>query len=206
MYMFYQLLMGLKFMHSAGIVHRDLKPANVLINADCTLKNGFLVYVICDFGLARSVTEEIDAGDTSVFEDKVMSEENDSNLMGLSKKKRQALQKKELTRHVVTRWYRAPEVILLQQTRKNIAAVDMWSAGCIFYELLQMSHKCCPEVEKRGPLFPGDSSFPLSPYRLDKEETNRSSSNNQNYASRYDQLRGIIYIFIHLFNIHKKKN
>ncbi|ETN97548.1 hypothetical protein RFI_39981, partial [Reticulomyxa filosa] len=101
----------------------------------------------------------------------------------------------ELTRHVVTRWYRAPEVILLQQTRKHIAAVDMWSAGCIFYELLQMSHKCCPDLEKRGPLFPGDSSFPLSPYRFEKEEQLRNNKNfGENYASRYDQLRVIFAI------------
>jgi len=74
----------------------------------------------------------------------------------------------------------------------------MWSAGCIFYELLQMSHKCCPDFEKRGPLFPGDSSFPLSPYRSEKEEqpVNRSNKNfGENVSSRYDQLR-VIFTFI----------
>jgi serine/threonine protein kinase len=43
----YQLLRGLKFMHSAGILHRDLKPRNLLVNSNCDLK-------ICDFGLARA--------------------------------------------------------------------------------------------------------------------------------------------------------
>ncbi|KAK7291375.1 hypothetical protein RIF29_06458 [Crotalaria pallida] len=42
----YQLLRGLKFIHSANVFHRDLKPKNILANADCKLK-------ICDFGLAR---------------------------------------------------------------------------------------------------------------------------------------------------------
>ncbi|KAJ3126871.1 Mitogen-activated protein kinase [Physocladia obscura] len=48
-YFVYQILRGLKWMHSADIVHRDLKPGNLLVNADCELK-------ICDFGLARSVS------------------------------------------------------------------------------------------------------------------------------------------------------
>ena len=39
----YQLLLGVKFMHTASIVHRDLKPENLLINEDCLLR-------ICDFG------------------------------------------------------------------------------------------------------------------------------------------------------------
>ncbi|XP_073226182.1 mitogen-activated protein kinase 9 isoform X4 [Cicer arietinum] len=42
----YQLLRGLKFIHTANVFHRDLKPKNILANADCKLK-------ICDFGLAR---------------------------------------------------------------------------------------------------------------------------------------------------------
>ncbi len=55
-YFLYQLLRGLKFIHSANVVHRDLvsisfflnfkKPRNILINKNCDLK-------ICDFGLAR---------------------------------------------------------------------------------------------------------------------------------------------------------
>jgi len=49
-YMIYQILLGLKYMHSAKIAHRDLKPANILVNEDCSLK-------ICDFGLARGTLE-----------------------------------------------------------------------------------------------------------------------------------------------------
>jgi len=43
----YQILRGLKYVHSAGIVHRDLKPRNLLVNSNCDLK-------ICDFGLSRA--------------------------------------------------------------------------------------------------------------------------------------------------------
>lgn len=45
-YFLYQILRGLKYIHSAGVVHRDLKPSNILVNENCDLK-------ICDFGLAR---------------------------------------------------------------------------------------------------------------------------------------------------------
>jgi mitogen-activated protein kinase 1/3/mitogen-activated protein kinase 6 len=42
----YQILRGMKFVHSAKVIHRDLKPRNLQINRNCDLK-------ICDFGLAR---------------------------------------------------------------------------------------------------------------------------------------------------------
>uniref|UniRef100_A0A4W3GXA2 Stress-activated protein kinase JNK n=1 Tax=Callorhinchus milii TaxID=7868 RepID=A0A4W3GXA2_CALMI len=46
-YLLYQMLCGIKHLHSAGIIHRDLKPSNIVVKADCTLK-------ILDFGLART--------------------------------------------------------------------------------------------------------------------------------------------------------
>ena len=38
----YQILRGLKYLHSAGVIHRDLKPSNIAINEDCYVKVGFL--------------------------------------------------------------------------------------------------------------------------------------------------------------------
>ncbi|TNN68386.1 Mitogen-activated protein kinase 6 [Liparis tanakae] len=43
----YQLLRGLKYIHSANVLHRDLKPANLFVNTED------LVVKIGDFGLAR---------------------------------------------------------------------------------------------------------------------------------------------------------
>ena len=100
-YFVYQLLRGLKYVHSAGVLHRDLKPSNLLLNANCDLK-------ICDFGLARANAE------TDAF----------------------------MTEYVVTRWYRARELLL--SCAEYTTAIDVWSVGCIFAELLG-----------RKPLFPG---------------------------------------------------
>jgi len=95
-YFAYQLLRGLKYLHSAGVIHRDLKPSNLLVNKNCDLK-------ICDFGLARGFQTE---------------EEEQNNL----------------TDYVVTRWYRAPEVVLMasEYSRK----IDVWSVGCILAEMI----------------------------------------------------------------------
>ncbi|GAV02644.1 hypothetical protein RvY_13183 [Ramazzottius varieornatus] len=52
-YFLYQILRGLKYIHSANVLHRDLKPSNLLLNTNCDLK-------ICDFGLARVADPEHD--------------------------------------------------------------------------------------------------------------------------------------------------
>jgi mitogen-activated protein kinase 15 len=47
-YVMYQVLKGIKYMHSGELIHRDLKPSNILLDSDCLAK-------LADFGLARSV-------------------------------------------------------------------------------------------------------------------------------------------------------
>jgi len=93
-YFIYQILRGLKAIHSASVLHRDLKPNNLLVNKNCDLK-------ICDFGLARGVDGSVSAA---------------------------------LTEYVVTRWYRAPE--LLVENAQYDMAIDIWSVGCILAECL----------------------------------------------------------------------
>jgi len=64
-YFIYQILRGLKYIHSAHVIHRDLKPSNILVNANCDLK-------ICDFGLARGFhpnNEEREDENCEMFED-----------------------------------------------------------------------------------------------------------------------------------------
>jgi mitogen-activated protein kinase 1/3 len=47
-----------------------------------------------------------------------------------------------MTEYVVTRWYRAPELLL--NCSEYTAAIDIWSVGCILGEIVT-----------RQPLFPG---------------------------------------------------
>lgn len=54
---------------------------------------------------------------------------------------------KTLTKHVVTRWYRAPEVILMSEYYSY--GVDIWSLGCIFAELLNMMKDNVPDHRDR---------------------------------------------------------
>lgn len=72
----YQLVCGVKYIHSANVIHRDLKPGNLLVNSMGQLK-------ICDFGLARGVAS---------------SDYSTSQM--------------QITKYVVTRWYRAPELFM----------------------------------------------------------------------------------------------
>jgi mitogen-activated protein kinase 1/3 len=158
----YNMMLGLKYIHAAGIYHRDLKPANILVNQDCSVK-------ICDFGLARAVGRDVGA-----LPEVEGEEENDGPHGNQGKMKRQ------LTGHVVTRWYRAPELILLQSHYTE--AIDVWSLGCIAAELFGMVQENCANPSDRGPLFPGSSCFPLSPDHKrsgDRKDINTTRNRDQ---------------------------
>lgn len=91
-YMTYQILLGVKYIHSAGIAHRDIKPANILVNEDCSIR-------ICDFGLARGLTENFETP-VPVFNFLPEDSEDEEKY---KRKKERAYKSRELTRHVVTR-------------------------------------------------------------------------------------------------------
>ncbi|RHY34702.1 hypothetical protein DYB32_000734, partial [Aphanomyces invadans] len=146
------LLKALKYMHSAAIVHRDLKPANVLLNLSP------VAIKICDYGLARTLTNSQLSHPSTKRKRGSSSPTMPPAAASTSKGKKI---QRQLTEHVVTRWYRAPEIIFRDHDYST--GIDVWSVGCIFAELLSMQKSSVPSHYAREPLFPGVSCFPLSP-------------------------------------------
>lgn len=101
-----QLLEGINYIHCSKFLHRDIKTANILIDHKGVLK-------IADFGLAR-------------------------NYYGCPPNLKYpggAGSGAKYTSIVVTRWYRAPEIVL--GDRYYTTAVDMWGIGCVFAEFFE---------------------------------------------------------------------
>ena len=111
---------ALAYIHSLNICHRDIKPQNLLVDpATGALK-------LCDFGSAKRLTR------------------NEANVS-----------------YICSRYYRAPELIFGStnyDTSIGASALhvrfidapliaDLWSAGCVFAELLLGG----------APLFPGEN-------------------------------------------------
>eukprot|EP00601_Ochromonadales_sp_CCMP2298_P036787 CAMPEP_0173376540 /NCGR_PEP_ID=MMETSP1144-20121109/30224_1 /TAXON_ID=483371 /ORGANISM="non described non described, Strain CCMP2298" /LENGTH=348 /DNA_ID=CAMNT_0014329065 /DNA_START=245 /DNA_END=1288 /DNA_ORIENTATION=- len=149
------LLRGLACCHEHHVLHRDLKPANLLFGSDRQLK-------LADFGLARAhgspdtMTSEVVTrwyrAPELLLGARFYSSAVDvwaagaSSQRGLGPPTAAHGSPDTMTSEVVTRWYRAPELLL--GARFYSSAVDVWAAGCIFAEIVF-----------RVPLFPGDSDL-----------------------------------------------
>lgn len=186
----YNLLCAIKYLHDSNVLHRDLKPANVLLNEDCTVKlcdyglaRSTSGIQSAEMILKKQESDNEDYDNSSVSssnqsmnlsvgkqsmdqqmkDESQQKEESKEDLRSRLVKTKDARRnmKRELTGHVVTRWYRAPEIILLEKDYGP--GIDIWAVGCIFAELLGMMKENAPTFMDRQPLFPGKSCFPLSP-------------------------------------------
>lgn len=114
-YMLYQLVCGVQYLGSAGVLHRDLKPSNLLVDLQsCQLR-------ICDFGLARALP----VNPKQLREVRSFKEKNQTDVVESHD---------TMTEYVVTRCYRAPELLLGDSHYGP--GIDMWSIGCILAEML----------------------------------------------------------------------
>eukprot|EP00922_Rhytidocystis_sp_ex-Travisia-forbesii_P052747 GHVS01078251.1.p1 GENE.GHVS01078251.1~~GHVS01078251.1.p1 ORF type:complete len:339 (+),score=30.41 GHVS01078251.1:185-1201(+) len=123
-----QILSGLKELHGWWFVHRDLSPANVFVNSDGICK-------VADFGLTRMFGWYM----------KEARFQHEGKRVEWSER---------MTDKVVTLWYRPPE--LMFGATKYGSAIDIWSAGCIFAELLNGGKALFPgtgEIDQLGKIF-----------------------------------------------------
>lgn len=121
----FQLLQGVNFCHSHRVIHRDLKPQNLLINELGAIK-------LADFGLARAFGVPLRTYTHEVPQDK--GERRAAK--GMSPVHSATLNDAVfLPLQVVTLWYRAPEILL--GSKFYSTAVDVWSIGCIFAEMVE---------------------------------------------------------------------
>ncbi|PPQ63781.1 hypothetical protein CVT24_004323 [Panaeolus cyanescens] len=120
---FRQIVLGLDHVHSNGYFHRDMKPENVLVTT-----TGLFDYTPVSPVAPPNAPKEKDVVAIIKLAD-----------FGLA---RETKSKPPYTEYVSTRWYRAPEVLLLSRDYSN--PVDMWALGTIMAELVNLR-----------PLFPG---------------------------------------------------
>lgn len=169
----YNILCALNLIHKLNIMHRDIKPENILVNRDCQVK-------ICDFGLSRTVPKGVnskcmcnnkqlhqDFADVGQDLESIEREKETLSQHLQATRSARKMQMRELSEHVVSRWYRSPEIILLEKNYDQ--AVDIWSLGCVLAELIY-----CTDIYKNDPghdhmtnrhLFKGQCCFPLSPLK-----------------------------------------
>ncbi|KAJ3918203.1 kinase-like domain-containing protein [Lentinula edodes] len=120
---FFQIVSGLSHIHAHGYFHRDMKPENVLVTT-----TGLFDYTTLSPIAPPHAPPEKDVVAIIKLAD-----------FGLA---RETKSKPPYTEYVSTRWYRAPEVLLLSRDYSN--PVDMWALGTIMAELVNLR-----------PLFPG---------------------------------------------------
>lgn len=114
-----QLFNGLAYMHAMNIIHRDMKGSNILLNSKGELKIAGTLKINPHLFL-----------DFGLARSELLDQPKVSNMY---------------TNRVVTLWYRPPELLLGSVTYDK--SIDMWSAGCIFLELINLQPVFCGKDE-----------------------------------------------------------
>jgi mitogen-activated protein kinase 1/3 len=182
-------------MHSANVIHRDIKPGNFLIDGNCGVK-------ICDFGLSRTLPKKSkelkefkehrkalkkkvsynDPEQKRLSQEEIFKKEVSEKYGKIAEKLNN--EKRVLSNCIVSRWYRPPEIVLTQKNYDQ--AVDIWSMGCIFAEMLyctdEYNHDFQSIINNRY-LFPGSSCFPISPCDEMKKQKGDKDDESLNIVS-----------------------
>lgn len=158
----------------SGIIHRDLKPSNILIGDK-------LHVTISDFGLARQINEDLK--EQSLLSISCYSPFS-SSPQSPSVTLRSESPLKNMTKHVVTRFYRAPELCLCQNYNEKI---DVWAVGCIMSELFGC---ISPDGNYCQPLFPGSNSILSTKDLVSSEDIKRERYDERSQIYRIMRVLG----------------
>ncbi|ESL07097.1 protein kinase [Trypanosoma rangeli SC58] len=145
-----QMLLGLRYMHRRHVVHRDLKPENIFINIDRTAEGTGDGAVESDAApaLVKGATsppaqaEVGGSGGKHLLTDGGVNKTTDTGdaaqlivkLGDFGLARVENIPVKKYSHDVVSLWYRSPDVMM--GTALYGFAVDMWSVGCIFAEMV----------------------------------------------------------------------
>jgi serine/threonine protein kinase len=109
----YQLIKGVYQLEQVGVVHRDIKPENILVKGPDVKLHDFGMAKVKQFSYNYLFTGNNAIHPTSTYSQPTLD-----------------------TPQVCTIWYRSPEILLgLNVDSKS----DIWSVGCILYELMHES-------------------------------------------------------------------
>ena len=122
---FTQVVSAVKYCHNLGVLHRDIKPENILVDPK---RHGAPRLRLADFGIACQVPG-LQIGTLPTR----LPDHPPSMTSGSAAT---AAPPRLLTRKVISLWYRPPELMEGRGRRVSYGAeVDMWSVGCVFFEL-----------------------------------------------------------------------
>ena len=128
-----------------------------------------------------------------VYNSEVKKSESDRQSRGQIAERLQATkvdrqrEERALTPYVISRWYRPPEIILIEKSYDF--KVDMWCLGCILGEMIFSTNSYKHLDISNRFLFRGDSCFPFSPVGAEEDADNT--------VSRSDQLKVIFDLLGH---------
>jgi len=151
-----QVASGLAHLHAHGVWHRDIKSANILLARG---GDGRRVAKIADFGSARAAVVA-EAGPTAAaamphadsfamdVDGDWAAASGDLSAKPAAESTARGGYAAPLTRVVATPCYRAPEVVMSRGGYS--AAIDAWSLGCVFGELLQVGQRTAAGGTRRA--------------------------------------------------------